>query len=140
MEDNRIIKIFLDADPKPFATFAPPVKFVLDTTKIADGKHTLRILAKSTSGKEGIKVIPFEVRNGPDITVTGIKEDEIVNQQLSITVNSYGSERNDFFTIRGSETPTAIPAWVWTLVISFVGFAIFYFIMFWNSDSYTSFF
>jgi hypothetical protein len=140
MEDNRTIKIFLDADPKPFAEFAPPVKFVLDTTKIPDGKHILKILAKSTSGKEGIKTISFEVRNGPDISVVGIKEGEVVNQQLPITVNSYGSERNDFFMIRGSETPKAIPAWVWALVISFVGFAVFYFIMFWNSELYKSYF
>lgn len=140
MEDYRTVKIFLDSDPKPFAEFAPPVKFVLDTTKIPDGKHTLTILAKSTSGKEGIKTIPFEVRNGPDISVLGIKEGEVVNQQIPITVNSYGSERNDFFMIRGSETPNAIPAWVWALIISFVGFAAFYFTMFWNPELYKSFF
>lgn len=140
MEDNRMIKIFLDRDPKPFAAFAPPVKFILDTTKIPDGKHCLKILAKSTSGKEGMKTISFEVRNGPDITVEGIKDGEVVNQQIPITVNSYGSERNDFFMIRGSETPKAIPAWVWALVISFVGFAIFYLIMFWNPELYKSYF
>ncbi|WP_158857279.1 cytochrome C [Lunatibacter salilacus] len=140
MEDNRTVKIFLDSDPKPFAEFAPPIKFVLDTTKIPDGKHILKILAKSTSGKEGIKTISFEVRNGPDISVMGIKEGEVVNQQIPITVNSYGSERNDFFMIRGSETPQAIPAWVWALIISFVGFAAFYFTMFWNPDLYKSYF
>ena len=44
MEDNKIVKVFLDDDPTPFAAFTPPVKFVLDTTKIADGKHLLKIV------------------------------------------------------------------------------------------------
>ncbi len=50
MEDQRIVKVFLDDDPQPFAEFAPPVKFVFDSTKIPDGKHLLKIVAKSTDG------------------------------------------------------------------------------------------
>lgn len=138
MENTRIIKIFLDEDPKPFAEFSPPVKFVFDTTKIHDGQHKLKIVAKSTDGVEGIRTIPFEVRNGPAIAVVGLKENEIVNDQIPITINAYGSERKDVFVVTGSETPKAIPAWVWALLISFVGFALFYFIMYWNSELYKS--
>ncbi len=138
MENTRIIKIFLDEDPKPLAEFSPPVKFVFDTTKIHDGQHKLKIVAKSTDGVEGIKTIPFEVRNGPAIAVVGLKENEIVNDQIPITINAYGSERKDVFVVTGSETPKAIPAWVWALLISFVGFALFYFIMYWNSELYKS--
>ncbi len=140
MEDNRIIKIFLDDDPKPFAEFSPPVKFVFDTTKIPDGQHKLKIVAKSTDGIEGIRTIPFEVRNGPAIAVVGLNENEIVSEQIPITINAYGSERKDVFVVTGSETPKAIPAWVWALLISFIGFALFYFIMYWNPDLYKSFF
>ncbi len=140
MEDNRIIKIFLDKDPAPFAEFVPPVKFVFDTTKIPDGPHELRIVAKSTNNVEGIRVIPFEVRNGPAIAVVGLQENEIVNEQIPITINAYGSERKDVFVVTGSETPKAIPAWVWALLISFVGFALFYFIMYWSPELYKSFF
>lgn len=140
MEDKRIIKVFLDSEPGPFAEFAPPVKFVLDTTRIPDGKHQLRIVAKSSRGVEGVKTIPFEVRNGPDISVVGLKENEVVDTQVPITINAYGSETNDEFIIKGSETPKAIPAWVWALLISFVGFAFFYFIMYWNPERYKSFF
>ena len=57
MEDKRIIKVFLDDDPQPFAEFPAPVKFILDTTKIPDGKHTLRVVAKSSNNVEGIKTI-----------------------------------------------------------------------------------
>lgn len=140
MEDKRIIKIFLDGQAQPFAEFAPPVKFVLDTTKIPDGKHSLKVVARSSKGVEGVKTIPFEVRNGPDISVVGLKENEVVDTQIPITINAYGSETNDEFIIRGSETPKAIPAWVWALLISFVGFAFFYFIMYWNPEFYKSFF
>lgn len=136
MEDKRIIKVFLDEEPAPFAEFAPPVKFVLDTTKIPDGKHKLKIVARSSNDVEGIKTIPFEVRNGPEISVVGLKPNEVVDTQISITINAYGSETNDAFIIKGSETPKAIPAWVWALLISFVGFALFYFIMYWNPELY----
>ncbi len=139
MEDNRTIKVFLDDDPKPFAEFAPPVKFIFDTTKIPDGKHILKIVAKSTDNVEGVKTIPFEVRNGPAIAVVGLKDNEIVNEQIPITINAYGSERNDVFVVTGSETPKAIPAWVWALLIMFIGFALFYLIMYLKPDFYKSF-
>ena len=140
VKDKRIIKVFLDNDARPFAEFGPPVKFVLDTTKIPDGKHELKIVAKSSKGVEGIKKIPFEVRNGPEISVVGLHPNEVVEMQIPITINAYGSETNDEFIIRGSETPKAIPAWVWALLISFVGFAFFYLIMYWNPELYKSFF
>ena len=140
MEDNRVIKVFLDEDPKPFASFAPPVKVVLDTTKIPDGKHILKIVAKSSSGIEGIREIPFVVRNGPAISVVGLKDYETVDTQVPLIINAYGSETNDFFVIKGSETPKAIPAWVWALLIAFFAFGLFYLIMYWSPDLYKSFF
>jgi len=110
----------------------------LDTTKIPDGKHHLKIVARSSSVVEGVKKIAFEVRNGPEISVLGLKENEVVDAQIPITINAYGSETKDEFVIRGSETPKAIPAWIWALVISFVGFALFYFIMYWGPELYKS--
>lgn len=139
-KDKRIVKVFLDDDNKPFAEFGPPVKFVLDTTKIPDGKHNLKIVAKSSRGVEGVRVIPFEVRNGPEIAVVGIEDNEVVDTNVPITINAYGSETNDQFIINGSETPKAIPAWIWALVISFIGFALFYIILNWTPEFYKSFF
>lgn len=139
-EEKRIIKVFLDEETHPFAEFAPPVKFVLDTTKIPDGKHSLKIVARSSGGVEGTKTIPFEVRNGPAISVVGLKANEVVDTQVAITINAYGNETNDEFIVKGSETPKAIPAWVWALLISFIGFALFYLITYWRADLYKSFF
>jgi len=140
MEDQRIIKVFLDDETTPFGEFKPPVKFSMDTTKIPDGPHRLRIVAKSSNGVEGVKTIPFEVRNGPEIAVVGLQKNEVVDTEISIMINAYGSETEDQFIIKGSETPKAIPAWVWALVISFVAFGLFYIIMNWNPDLYKSFF
>lgn len=139
MERKQKIKVFLDDDPVPFAEFESPVKFLLDTTKIPDGQHQLKIVAKSTSDVEGVRIIPFVVRNGPSIDVVGLKENEVINEQIPITINTYGSDRLDFFKVIGSETPKGIPTWVWILVILFVAFAIFYLVMYLTPDSYKSF-
>lgn len=140
IDDNRIIKVFLDKEPNPFAEFAPPVKFVLDTTKIPDGKHQLKIVAKSSNQIEGVKIIPFEVKNGPEISVIGLKENEVIDTQTSIVINAYGSETNDKFIIKGSENPKAIPSWIWALLIFIIAFGLFYFIMYWDQELYKSFF
>ncbi|MEO9477422.1 MAG: cytochrome C [Cyclobacteriaceae bacterium] len=137
---ERLVKLFLDDETKPFAEFRSPVKFSMDTTKIPDGPHRLRIVAKSSNNVEGVKEIPFEVRNGPDIAVVGLKPNEIVDDQIAITVNAYGSEHEDEFVVTGSETPKGIPAWVWALLIGFIGFALFYFIMYSTPEFYKSFF
>lgn len=139
-ETEKTIKVYLDDEIHPFAEFEPPIKFTLDTTKIPDGKHQLKIVANSTEGNEGIKIIPFEVRNGPMIYVLGLKDHETVTEKIPITINAYGSERSDRFEIIGSETPRAIPSWIWALIILFIGFGIFYVIMYWKQDLYTSFF
>lgn len=132
MENERLIRLYIDEETAPFAEFVPPVKFVLDTTRLPDGPHTLRIAARSTSGVEGLRTVPFEVRNGPDIHVVGLDPGEVVDGRMPITINAYGSERADRFLVTGSETPKGIPAWVWALVIAFIGFALFYFILFWE--------
>src|SRR5690606_41355215 len=82
MKDTRIIKVYLDDEEKPFAEFSPPVKFELDTTKIPDGKHSLRIVARSSRGVEGVRVVPFQVRNGPTISLVGLKDNDEVTQQI----------------------------------------------------------
>lgn len=140
MKDTRIIKVYLDDEEQPFAEFSPPVKFELDTTKIPDGPHTLRIVARSSRGVEGVRVVPFKVRNGPTISLVGLKDNDEVTQQIPITINAYGSETDDQFVIRGSETPKAIPAWVWAMVISFIAFGAAYAILYWTPDFYISFF
>lgn len=130
------VRVFLDEDPNPFAEFTTPVRFLLDTTKLVDGEHKLRIVSKSTDGREGVKEVRFKVRNGPAITVVGLKEGDVVDNKVPVLINSYGSERRDFFIVQGSETPKAIPSWIWAILILFVGWAIFYVIMYWTNQYY----
>lgn len=140
IEDNRVIKVFLDDEEKPFGEFSPPVKFVLDTTKIPDGKHTLKIVAKSSDMIEGVKIIPFVVQNGPEISVLGLKDNEVIDSQTAIVINAYGSETRDKFIIRGSENPKAIPSWIWALLIVIIAYGMYYVIMYFSPEFYKSFF
>lgn len=128
MEDKSTIIIFLDEEPRPIAQFVSPVKFELDTRKLVDGNHTLRIVSKDPTGKEGIRKIPFEVRNGPAIDIEGIRENAVVDGVLPIMINAYGKGDQKKFLIEGSETPQSIPSWVWLLIIGFGGWAMYYFI------------
>jgi len=128
MQDKSVIFIFLDDSPAPIAEFLSPVNFELDTCKMVDGKHTLKIVSKDPTGKEGIRMIPFEVRNGPAIAIEGIKENAVVDGILPLMINAYGKGDQKKFLIEGSETPQSIPSWVWILIIGFVGWAMYYFI------------
>lgn len=126
MADQSTVLIFMDDDPTPIAEFVAPVNFELDTRKLTDGKHSLKIVSKDPTGKEGIRLIPFEVKNGPAIAIEGIRENAIVDGIVPIMINAYGKGDSKKFHITGSETPQSIPAWVWILIIGFVGWSLFY--------------
>lgn len=128
MEDKNKIMIFLDGEKQPIATFSAPVNFELDTKKIVDGEHILTIISKDITGKEGIRKIPFEVRNGPAIAVEGLKDHEKVDGIVSLMINAYGKGNQTKFNIEGIETPQTVPTWLWVLIISFMGWAIYYLI------------
>ncbi len=126
MSPKSTIYIFIDEENKPIAEVVSPISFELDTRKLTDGEHVLKIVSKDPSGKEGIRKIPFVVRNGPAIAVEGIRENDVVDGVLPIMINAYGKGDQKSFLIDGSETPQSIPAWVWILIIGFAGWAMFY--------------
>lgn len=126
MEEKSKIFIFIDDEAKPIAELVSPVNFELDTSKLVDGKHTLKIVSKDPTGKEGIRLIPFEVRNGPAIDIEGIKENAVVDGIVPIMVNAYGKGNQKNFLIVGSETPQSIPFWIFILLILFAAWAIYF--------------
>ena len=128
MIDKSTILIFLDEEPNPIAEFISPVNFELDTRKMVDGKHTLKIVSRDPTGKEGLRIVPFEVRNGPSIAIEGIKENGVVDGVLPLMINAYGKGDQKTFLIEGSETPQSIPSWVWILIIGFAGWVLYYLI------------
>ncbi|GGC24171.1 cytochrome c [Parapedobacter defluvii] len=132
MAPKSKIIIYIDDEPDPIAAFEAPVNFELDTRKLVDGEHLLTIVSKDPSGKEGIRKIPFEVRNGPAISIEGIRENAVVDGVLPLMINAYGKGDQKEFIISGSETPQSIPAWVWILIIGFVGWALFYLVRYFS--------
>ncbi|WP_310590622.1 cytochrome C [Dyadobacter sp. 3J3] len=128
MEDKSTIFIFLDDDKKPVGEFISPVNFELDTRKMVDGKHTLKIISKDPTGKEGIRLIPFEVKNGPAVAIEGISENDVVDGIVPLMINAYGKGDQKKFLITGSETPQSIPALFWILIIGFLGWSFYYLI------------
>jgi hypothetical protein len=132
MEPKGTVRIFLDDDPKSLGDFVSPVAFDLDTRKLPDGNHVLKILSKDTGGREGIRLIPFVVRNGPTIDVEGLKQNDTVDGILPIMINAYGKGAQDRFIIYGSESPRGIPSWVIILIILFVGWAMHYLISYFS--------
>ena len=126
MSDKSTIFIFIDDETRPITEVQSPVSFELDTRKLTDGDHVLKIVSKDPTGKEGIRKIPFEVRNGPAIAIEGMKEHAVVDGILPLMINAYGKGDQKSFLIEGSETPQSIPWWVWTLIIGFGGWALYY--------------
>ncbi|MBP9187182.1 MAG: cytochrome C [Bacteroidia bacterium] len=125
---KEISKVFLfvDNEPKPIAELDTPVTFEFDSSKLTDGEHVLKIVSKSPNGREGIKFIKFNVRNGPAITVEGINNDDTIDGILPIMINAYDKGNQHKFLLDGSETPTSIPSWLWITLLSFFAWAIYY--------------
>ncbi len=126
MKDQSTIVIFIDDDTIPTAQLCTPVQFKLDTNKLVDGMHTMRIVSRDPAGKEGLRIIPFEVRNGPAVAVEGIKENAVVDGVVPLMINAYGKGDQKSFVITGSETPQSVPFWIYILVISFGAWALYY--------------
>lgn len=136
MQDQSTVFIFMDDDNKPMGEYKTPVNFELDTTKLVDGQHTLKIVSKSNIGREGIRKIPFTVRNGPSIAVEGISDNTVVDGVLPLMINAYSKGDQKKFLIEGSESPRSIPAWLWVVIIGFIGWAMYYFITSLNMNLY----
>ncbi len=126
MKETSHIIIYIDDDPAPLAELAAPATFELDTLKLTDGQHVLKLVSVDATGKEGLRLIPFEVRNGPAIAIEGIKENTIIDGKVPIMVNAYSKGDTEKFYITGSETPQSIPTWIWVLLIAFSAWGIFY--------------
>ena len=126
MEDKSMVVLFIDDDPKPIGEFEAPVNFELDTRKLVDGNHTLKIVSKDPLGKEGIRFIPFSVRNGPAIAIEGLSDNDKVDGIVPIMINAYSKGNQKKFLIDGSETPKSVPSWLWAAIMIFFAWAAYY--------------
>ena len=88
MDEKSKVLVFIDDASQPLGQFDAPVHFDFDTRKLVDGQHTFKVVSKDPSGKEGILLVPFIVRNGPAISIEGLKQNEVVDGVLMIKDNS----------------------------------------------------
>jgi mono/diheme cytochrome c family protein len=122
--EPETIRVFLDDDANPIAVHRPPARVVLDTTKLPDGEHVLRIQATDAAGNLGVRNVPFTVSNGPGITVTGLRQGSRVSGQLEIDINAFGSAEP--FDPERAESWGPIPVWVWVFCVVVVVWAAWY--------------
>ena len=128
--DAARVRIYLDDATDPIADYEPPVTVSLDTHLLADGEHRLRIEARDRSGRIGVRHVPFQVRNGPGITLTGLQADSLVRGVVNVTVNAFGAEEP--FEPRRAESPSPIPVWLWVLSLVIVAWAAWYIAVLWT--------
>ncbi len=131
-EKDTRIEVYLDDNPAPLTTFAPPDRFELDATLLEDGPHLLRIVAIDRSGHRGVSKVPFEVRNGPGIAVDGLREHEVVEGKINVLVNAYGGAYEEKWEPSRAETPAPVPTWAWVVFIVVGAWGMFYGIQQWK--------
>ncbi|UJF28903.1 cytochrome C [Kaistella sp. 97-N-M2] len=131
-KDKTNVLLFIDDDPKPIADLETPIVFDFDTTKLTDGEHALKIVSQSPTGREGIRHIKFTVKNGPSISIEGLKENDIVDGSFPLMINAYDKGNQKSFVIEGSETPQTIPVWMWVIIILIAGWSAYYGITYFN--------
>ncbi|WP_298630769.1 c-type cytochrome [uncultured Thermus sp.] len=79
------IEVYLDGASEPLAVLKePPYRLNLDTRKIPDGEHVLRVVTHFRGGGEEIREIPFTVNNYPDVMVLGLDEGSEVAGTLEL--------------------------------------------------------
>src|SRR5690554_2683537 len=132
MENNCKVILFLDDSETPLAELIAPTHFTLDTQKLVDGEHVLKIISQSSDGKEGIEIIPFIVSNGPSISVEGLQKNAKVFGEVPIMINAYENKGSETFFIQGSETPQSTPTWIWIIIILVLVFGVFYLLYYFN--------
>lgn len=124
------VRVFLDDDPRPIIERELPTDVVLDTRGMTDGFHRLTIRAEDQNGREGVEEIPFHVRNGPGIIVSGLDRHATRRGKVHLTVDAFSAD--DPFEPRRAEARSLIPVWVWILSLFVVAWAVWYAARMWD--------
>ncbi|MGH7153147.1 MAG: hypothetical protein ACREF3_04400, partial [Acetobacteraceae bacterium] len=118
------IRVYLDDHTEPLADYRPPAEVSLDTHGLIDGEHQFRIEAQDASGDTGVHIVPFTVRNGPGITISGLRARGTVHGTVSFRVNVFGAEEP--FEPQRAESRTPTPVWVWVLALVITAWSAWY--------------
>jgi mono/diheme cytochrome c family protein len=128
---NRI-DIFLDDNVEPSYSTTPPLSFELNTSRMEDGPHVMRIEAYDAHGVKGVRTVDFTVRNGPGIAISGLRQHEVLDGTIPVVVNAYGGASAIHWEPSQAETPAPPPTWAWVSLIVFVAFGLFYGVRQWS--------
>ncbi|MDD5242273.1 MAG: cytochrome c [Sulfuricella sp.] len=132
LENGVRTLVYLDDETEPLLSHRPPVRFELDTTRLEDGEHRLRVEAYDSTGRKGVRIISFTVRNGPGIAVNGVRDNDVLEGKIPILINAYGGSGETLWEPSRAETPAPIPTWAWVLFIAIVAFGAFYGVRLWK--------
>lgn len=124
------IRIFIDDQPEPITDYVPPAEVTIDTKRLADGEHRLRIEARDSAGRLGTRHVPFLVRNGPGITLAGLHEGATVHGTVTFMVNAFGAEEP--FEPHRAESRAPTPVWIWVLSLVIVAWSAWYVATLWT--------
>lgn len=79
------IEVYLDEAQEPLAVLKePPYRFRLDTRRIPDGEHTLRVITHYRGGGQEVRLLPFTVNNYPDVLVVGLDPETEVAGEVEL--------------------------------------------------------
>jgi mono/diheme cytochrome c family protein len=132
-EHKNHIHVYLDGGDEPIVSYRPPVRFELDTTQLEDGPHELKVVASDATGHKGVRIIPFEVRNGPGIDVEGLQDNDKLDGKVPILLNAYGGGSEPMWEPARAETPAPVPTWAWVLLLLIVAWSTFYITQQWST-------
>jgi hypothetical protein len=127
--DSRV-SVYLDDMAQPLVEQDLPADIELDTNNLPDGMHRMVIHAEDQSGRIGVHEIPFVVRNGPGIVVSGLHPHSVRRGTVRFTVDAFSND--DPFDPRRAEARSAIPVWVWVMSLFVVAWAVWYAARMWD--------
>ncbi|HEX7382566.1 MAG TPA: hypothetical protein VF265_10490 [Nevskiaceae bacterium] len=124
------VRIFLDNEVEPVIDQELPSRVALDTRRWSDGPHRLTVRATGENGLEGVEEIPFNVRNGPGISVAGLRPRTTRKGVMHLKVDAFSTD--DPFDPRRAEARSPIPTWTWVLFMFVLAWVVFYVATMWN--------
>jgi mono/diheme cytochrome c family protein len=87
------IEVYVDGSGTPAQVLtAPPFRLRLDTGRLVDGPHTLRVVTFYEAGGRDERSIPFEVDNVPSVRIEGLEDGDVVrgDVELEVRPGDYG--------------------------------------------------
>ena len=120
------IEVYLDENTKPYRVLEPPEKFKLDSKELSDGRHKFRFCVVENSEVTSEREVEFVVSNGPNISLHGIRDGDVITGDVSVLANAYSSRIGDEFEPVRIENPVPIPTWAWVLCLVIFSWAVGY--------------